>query len=98
MPNYDVSYFMHSAHAHARPIGCGSSKTLGREQFFTCELGFNDGDCTMALKGANTYLCWLLRHVSMYLGLPEIDAELNQWFAKINTRQNAQNKPVPATP
>jgi hypothetical protein len=68
---YNVSYFLHSAHAHATADGMRQFKTLGREQFFSSELGFNSGNCTMALQGANTYLCWLLGHVSAYLGLLE---------------------------
>ena len=95
---YDVSYFMHSAHAHATADGMRQFKTLGREQFFTCELGFNKGDCTMALQGANTYLCWLLGQVCVYLGFRDVEAELDQWFTKIRMRQSAQNKATRATP
>ena len=93
---YEVSYFMHSAHAHATADGMRQFRTLGREQFFTCELGFNNGNCTVALQGANTYLCWLLGHVCVYLGLRDIAAELDHWFTKMRTRQSAQNKPLPA--
>jgi hypothetical protein len=95
---YDVSYFMHSAHAHATADGMRQFKTLGREQFFTCELGFNNGNCTMALQGANTYLCWLLGHVSVYLGLRDIEAELDHWFTKMRNRLSAHNKQLRATP
>ncbi|MBI3048078.1 MAG: hypothetical protein HYY76_07170 [Acidobacteria bacterium] len=94
---YDVSYFMHSAHAHATADGMRQFKTLGREQFFTCQLGFNDGNCTLALQGANTYLCWLLGHVAAYLGLRDIEAELDQWFTKMKTRQSAQKKALHGT-
>lgn len=95
---YDVSYFMHSAHAHATADGMRQFRTLGREQFFTCELGFNDGLCTLALQGANTYLCWLLGQVCVYLGLGVIEAELDQWFTTIQKRQSAQNKQLRAMP
>ena len=95
---YNVSYFMHSAHAHATADAMRQFRGLGREQFFTCELGFNDGNCTMALQGANTYLCWLLGHVCAYLGLRDIEAELDQWFTKMRKRQSAHNKPLLATP
>ena len=91
---YDVNYFMHSAHAHATADGMRQFRTLGREQFFTCELGFNNGNCTMALQGANTYFCWLLGHVCVYLGLRDIEAELDDWFTKMRTRQSVPNKPV----
>ncbi len=84
---YDVSYFMHSAHAHATADGIRQFRTLGRERYFTCELGLNHGNCTMALQGANTYLCWLLGHVCSYLGLRDIEDELDQWFTKMRERQ-----------
>ena len=50
----------------------------------------------MALQGANTYLCWLLGQVCVYLGLRDIEAELDNWFTKMRTRQSARNKPLPA--
>ena len=93
---YKVIYFMHSAHAHATTDGMREFRTLGSEQFFTCELGFNRGNCTMALQGANTYLCWLLGQVCVYLGLRDIEAELDNWFTKMRTRQSARHKPLPA--
>ena len=93
---YEVDYFMHSTYAHATVDGMRQFGTLGREQFFTCELGFNNGNCTMALQGANTYLYWLLGHVCVYLGLRNIEAELDHWFTKMRTRQSAQNKPLAA--
>jgi hypothetical protein len=86
---YEVSYHMHSAHAHASIDGLRQFKTLGQQQFFTCELGFNSGDCTMALKGANTYLSWLLSHVAAYLGLSGVEAEFDLWLAKVNARHAA---------
>jgi hypothetical protein len=64
-------------------------KTLGQPQFFTCELGFNSGDCTVALKGANIYLSWLLSHVAEYLGLSDVEAEFDQWIANIQARHAA---------
>ena len=36
---YEVSYHMHSAHAHATVDGLRQFETPGRQQFFTCELG-----------------------------------------------------------
>lgn len=95
---YNVTYFMHSAHAHATADGMRQFRTLEREQFFTCELGFNNGNCTVALQGANTYLCWLLGHVCAYLGLRDTEAELDQWFTKMQKRQSVHNKPSAATP
>ncbi len=93
---YEVDYFMHSVQAHATADGMRQFRTLGREQFFTCELGFSNGNCTMALQGANTYLCWLLGQVSVYLGLRDIEADLDHWFTRMKTRQARQNKPSPA--
>jgi hypothetical protein len=93
---YEVIYFMHSSHAHATAEVISGFRTLGREQFFTCELGFNSGHCTLALHGANTYLCWLLGQVSVYLGLRDLEAELDGWFAKMKVQQTAP-KQLPAT-
>lgn len=86
---YEVSYHMHSAHAHATADGMRQFKTLGQQKFFTCELGFNSGDCTVALKGANTYLSWLLSHVAAYLGLSDVEAAFDQWIANIQARHAA---------
>jgi hypothetical protein len=86
---YEVSYHMHSAHAHATADGMRQFKTLGQQQFFTCELGFNGGDSTLALKGANTYLSWLLSHVAAYLGLSDVEAEFDQWVTHIQARNDA---------
>jgi len=63
--------------------------TLGQQQFFTCELGFNRGACTVALQGANTYLSWLLSHVAAYLGLSDVETEFDQWIANIQARHAA---------
>ena len=86
---YEVSYHMHSAHAHATVDGLRQFETLGRQQFFTCELGFNSGDCTVALTGANTYLSWLLSHVAACLGLSDVEAEFDQWIANTQARRAA---------
>lgn len=86
---YDVSYFMHSAHAHATAEGVRQFRTLRQEQVFTCELGFNSGDRLMALEGSNTYLCWLLGQVCRYLGLHTVEGELDAWFAKMRERQKS---------
>ena len=86
---YEVSYHMHSAHAHATADGMRQFKTLGQQKFFTCELGFSSGDCTVALKGANTYLSWLLSHVAVYLGLSDVEAAFDQWIANIQARHAA---------
>ena len=86
---YEVSYDMHSAHAHATADGMRHFKMLGPQQFFTCELGFTSGDCTLALKGANTCLSWLLSHVAAYLGLSDVEAEFDQWIANIQARNAA---------
>jgi hypothetical protein len=80
---------MHSAHAHATVDGLRQFETLGRQQFFTCELGFNSGDCTVALTGANTYLSWLLSHVAACLGLSDVEAEFDQWIANTQARRAA---------
>jgi hypothetical protein len=80
---------MHSAHAHATVDGLGQFETLGRQQFFTCELGFNSGDCTVALTGANIYLSWLLSHVAACLGLSDVAAEFDQWIANTQARRAA---------
>ncbi len=72
-------------------------KTLGQQKFFTCELGFNSGDCTVVLKGANTYLSWLLSHVAAYLGLSDVEAEFDQGIANIQARHAAAG-PAPVTP
>lgn len=68
--------------------------TLGQQQFFTCELGFNSGDCTVALAGANTYLSWLLSHVAAYLGLTEVEAQFDRWQATVQARQAASKAGV----
>ena len=86
---YEVSYHMHSGQAHATVEGLRQFKTLGRQQFFTCELGFNGGDCTLALTGANTYLSWLLSHVAAYLGLSGVEAEFDKWIASVQARHAA---------
>ena len=86
---YEVSYHMHSAHAHATADGMRQFKTLGQQKFFTCELGFNSGDRTVALQGANTYLSWLLSHVAAYLGLSDVEAAFDQWIANIQARHAA---------
>jgi hypothetical protein len=86
---YEVSYHMHSAHAHATVDGLRQFETLGRQQFFTCELGFNSGDCTVALTGANTYLSWLLSHLAACLGLSDVEAEFDQWIANTQARRAA---------
>jgi len=91
---YDVSYFMHSAHAHATADGLRHFTTLATERYFSCEFGFNSGNCTTALQGANTYLCWLLGHVSSYLGLDEIEAELEEWFAQMRARLHVEPGPA----
>ncbi len=91
---YDVSYFMHSAHAHATADGMRQFKTLGQQQVFTCELGFNAGDCAIALHGANINLSWLLSHVAAYLGLTEIEAGFDRWIASIQARQSASKPPA----
>jgi hypothetical protein len=94
---YDVTYFMHSAHAHATAEGIRQFKTLGRQKFFTAELGFNSGECAMALGSANTFLCWLLGEVSRYLGLRDVEAELDKWFDKMRARQKTQASPATGT-
>ena len=73
-------------HAHVTVEGLRQFKTLGRQQFFTGELGFNNGQCAVALKGANTYLSWLLSHVAAYLGLTDVEAEFDQWLANVQAR------------
>jgi hypothetical protein len=80
----------YSAHAHATADGMREFKTLGRQQFFTCELGFNQGQCRAALQGANTYLCWLLGQVCVYLGLPSIEEDLDEWFKTMRERQKEE--------
>jgi hypothetical protein len=64
--------------------GCDSSRRLGG-----CELGFNSGDCTVALTGANTYLSWLLSHVAACLRLSDVEAEFDQWIANTQARRAA---------
>lgn len=89
---YGVSYFMHSAHAHATSDGMRNFKTLAREKYFTCELGFNSGNRVVALGSANLYLCWLLSHVAVYLGLRDVEAELDQWLETLKARSSVQGK------
>ena len=52
-------------------------------------MGFNSGDCTVALMGANTYLSWRLSHVSACLGLSDVEAEFDQWIANTQARRAA---------
>jgi hypothetical protein len=80
---YDVIYHMHSAHAHGTSEGMLQFRTLPRQRTFTCELGFNEGQSTLALQGANTYLAWLLQGACNYLGFDDIDREIDEWFDKM---------------
>jgi len=94
---YDVTYFMHSAHAHSTAEGVRHFKTLGRQQFFTCELGFNRSECAIALGSANNFLCWLLGETCRYLGLAAVEAEFDAWFERMRTRQKAETQSAAAT-
>ena len=94
---YDVSYFMHSGHAHATTEGLRQFSTLPHQQFFTCELGLNNGDCTLALQGANTFLCWLLSNVCVYLGLRDLEAELDSWCEQLTARAIQRTNSPPSS-
>ena len=87
---YDVVSHMHSAYAHGTSQALQQFRTLKQQRTFTCELGLNNGQSTLAIQGANTYLAWQLQGACSYRGLHEIDREIDDWFAKVRASHTFQ--------
>jgi hypothetical protein len=90
---YDVTYHMHSAHAHGGIDAMRQFKTLRNQKTFTCELGYNEDQSVLAVRGANIYCCWLLQGACKYLGFSELDRDLDEWFARMTSTMKGGSPP-----
>lgn len=80
---HDVIYFLHSAFSHSTATAMRSFRDLRQERYFTCELGPRNMRCDEALGGANIFLFQALQAAAVYLGLTEIEVELDALFERM---------------
>ena len=89
---HDVIYFLHSAYVHSTASSMRSFRHLRKETYFDAGLGPNPLRRDEALGGANIGMMQVLQAAAAYLGLPDIDAEVDVIFEKDKAFKKQQSE------
>lgn len=89
---HDVIYFLHSGFVHSTASSMRTFRGLIGETYFCCDLGPNNLRCDEALGGANLFLLQVLQAATVYLGFPELEAELDALFAQMQASIREQQR------
>jgi hypothetical protein len=95
---HDVIYFLHSAFVHSTASSMRSFSQLRREMYFGADLGPNSHRRSEALGGANISLIQVLSAAADYLGLADIETELDELFEKMKGAQRDETPEVHDSP